>query len=108
MSLFQKTLLVFGVLLGLLVAHLAAPTVQAQAMGPLCDDRKDMLTALDGKFDEKPVSLGLAGNGTVVVVLISENGSWTIIMTSTNGVSCLMATGEHWRELPKQKAELAL
>ena len=44
----------------------------------------------------------------MVEVLSSENGSWTIFMTSANGVSCLMATGEHWRELPKQKAEMAL
>ena len=108
MSLFQKTLLVFGIFLGLFVAHLAAPSVYAQAMAPVCDNRKDILTELGGKFDEKPVSLGLAVNGTVVEVLSSENGSWTIIMTAANGVSCLMATGEHWRELPKQKAELAL
>ena len=60
------------------------------------------------KIRRKTGSLGLAGNGTVVEVLSSENGSWTIFMTSANGISRLMATGEHWRELPKQKAKMAL
>ena len=47
MSLFQKTFLVFGVLLGLFVTHLAAPSVYAQAMGPVYDNRKDILMAMD-------------------------------------------------------------
>ena len=47
MSLFQKAFLGFGVLLGLFVTHLAAPSVYAQTMGPVCDNRKDILMAMD-------------------------------------------------------------
>ena len=53
------------------------------------------------KFLGKPVSLGLSLDGRVVEVLKSPGGTWTIIMTSPNGVSCLLIAGQDWEELPK-------
>ncbi|MBT3307431.1 MAG: hypothetical protein HN377_13250, partial [Alphaproteobacteria bacterium] len=46
---------------------------------PLCGERSNVLTTLSGKYAEKTVSMGLAGNGTVVEVLSSEDGTWTIL-----------------------------
>ena len=93
----KQTLLGLGAIVGLLTVNLAAPGAQAQQTGPLCDARTTVLSELNGNYAEKPSAMGLAKNGTVVEVLRSEGGSWTIIMTAPNGVSCLLATGEYWQ-----------
>ena len=51
------------------------------------------------KFLGKPVSLGLSLDGRVVEVLKSPGGTWTIIMTSLNGVSCLLIAGKYWQNV---------
>ncbi len=97
MRLIKQTLFGLGAIVGLLTVNLAAPGAQAQQTGPLCTARTAVLKSLDGNYAEKPSAMGLASNGTVVEVLRSEDGSWTIIMTAPNGVSCMLATGEYWQ-----------
>ncbi len=48
--------------------------------------------------------MGLASNGAVIEVLASPSGSFTIILTQPNGLSCVMAAGENWENLPKRLA----
>jgi hypothetical protein len=81
---------------------------QSVNQAALCGKRSALLTTLGGKFAEETVSMGLAGNGTVVEVLSSEGGTWTILMTAPSGVSCLLAAGDYWQQLPKQEVELTL
>ncbi len=48
-------------------------------------------------FNEKVVGLGLGKNQESVVELyVSSHGSWTILVTMTNGMSCIAASGENW------------
>ncbi len=77
------------------------PTVQAQAM---CGDRTEVVSKLKKGYSETPVSIGLASNGAVIEVFASTKGSFTIIMTRPNGLSCLMAAGDSWELLPKRNA----
>ncbi len=44
--------------------------------------------------------MGLASSGGVVEVLTNEKGSsWSIIVTTPAGVTCLVAAGEGWEAL---------
>ncbi len=72
------------------------------AAGPLlCDARVDVLQKLEGDYAETPVALGLANTGAVLEVLASAGGeSWTVILTTPDGTSCLVAAGEGWQTLP--------
>lgn len=57
-------------------------------------------------YDEEPVAAGIAANGSVVEVFTSpEGGSWTIILTSPDGTSRVMAVGEAWLQLLKLEGE---
>ena len=40
-------------------------------------------------------------NGSVLELLTSRGGSWTILVTAPDGTTCLMATGENWENIPK-------
>ena len=33
--------------------------------------------------------------------LTSTKGSWTILVTTADGTTCMVATGENWETLPK-------
>jgi len=70
----------------------------------MCTERTDILKALGNKYSEAPVAMGLAANGTVLEVLASENGSWTMIFTRPNGVSCVLAAGQSWESIEKTAA----
>ncbi len=74
----------------------------------MCGERRSVVAKLEKTYSEAPVStglsIGLASNGSVIEVLASPSGSFTIILTQPNGFSCVMAAGENWQNLPKRLA----
>jgi hypothetical protein len=75
-----------------------SPRAQAQAV---CGDRGDVATKLQQGYAEKPISMGLANNGSVIEVFASNSGTFTIVVTTPTGQSCLVAAGENWEDLPE-------
>lgn len=75
----------------------------AQAQQGQCNQREDVLKLLSNKYSESRVAFGVTNNGGLVEVLKSGHeakaDTWTIIITSPQGVSCLVAAGEGWREM---------
>ena len=89
-------------LVGLLVFATSAAAQSGQTY--LCGERDQTLKAFADRFDQIPIASGLAENGTVIEVLSDPNGgSWSIIMTMTNGFSCILAIGEHWEAIDPTK-----
>ncbi len=87
-----------------LLAALAAPAeAEAQILQatPTCGDRPDILKKLDTRYSEAPVSMGLTSAGAVLEVLASDKGTWTIVVSLPSGMSCMIAAGEYWEDLPK-------
>jgi hypothetical protein len=83
-----------------LAATMAAFSSAAQADHLACGSRDDVLAQLAAKFKEAPIAAGLANNGGIVEVVRSINGAtWTITVTMPNGVTCLVAAGEGWKDL---------
>ena len=71
-----------------------------------CGERSSLLKQLEGTYQEAPISMGLAANGSVIEVTRSDKGTWTILLTSPTGVTCLMAAGTNWENIkqkPKRK-----
>lgn len=104
----RKTVLLASIPLVALAIGSNAPANAGPERQVVCGARAQVMSTLDDKFAEKPVSMGLAANGTVVEVLNSLEGTWTIVMTAPNGVTCLLAAGDHWRDVPKQVAETTI
>ncbi len=61
-----------------------------------------MLGHLAQKYQEVPVAIGVTNRGGLVEVLTTGDGkTWTIIISTPDGQSCLVAAGEGWRAVPK-------
>ena len=90
-------------------AHYAAPLAllgllcfpdMAVAQSLQCGSRDALLGALAERYQERPVSRGVTGSGALLEVLAGPSGSWSILVTTPGGPTCLVSSGEGWRRLP--------
>jgi hypothetical protein len=72
---------------------------QAQQQQMLCGLRDDMGKMLENRFGEQPQAGGVVGD-RIVELLVSQTGSWTILITSTDGRACVVTGGEDWTDQP--------
>lgn len=63
-----------------------------------CAPRSDVINALTTKHGEAQRSLGLGNNNAVYEVFASPQGNWTIVVTTANGTTCLLAAGEAFEQ----------
>lgn len=85
----MRTMLVSGIALAAYFAsfHFAFAATQC---GP-----HERLTALfDQQFQEGRHGIGLAGAQAVIKLFVSDKGTWTMTSTGTNGLTCIIASGE--------------
>ena len=81
-------------------AFLSSASPSLAQSGPYCDTRDSVIKQLSDKYREAPVALGVTHNGSLIEVLSTGDGkTWSIIITSPRGRSCLVAAGEGWREI---------
>jgi len=81
------------------LAGLAAVS-SGQAMAGNCAAREVVLAQLAERYGESRQSMGLGANNAVIEVFASaETGTWTITVTTVEGVTCLMAAGQAFEAL---------
>ncbi|MCZ6763301.1 MAG: hypothetical protein O7C63_00035 [Alphaproteobacteria bacterium] len=87
-----------SLLIASVVAALWSMPVRAQQQQTPCASRADFLDHLSANYKEAPVAMGLTANGGLLEVVASKDGSWTIIVTAPNGISCGVASGLSWED----------
>lgn len=81
----------------LLVAAAAVSPLSAIAQAN-CAARDVVVDRLASGFGEKLAGAGLRNSTSIFEVWMSEEkGTWTILLTTADGQSCVMASGTHWR-----------
>lgn len=80
-----------------MIFTLLAGTANALECGP----HDALAAALDRQFKERPRAIATAGknNAMIAELFVSEDGSWTLIITTTKGISCIRASGKHWDDI---------
>jgi hypothetical protein len=66
----------------------------------MCGPRADFIEALKSKYSETGKALAIAGQVNLVEVFTSKAGTWTILVTTPEGKSCIIAAGSSWEDLP--------
>ena len=92
-----------GLALGALAAAIMAlwsVTARAQQAGLWCGNHTAISRALEDKFGDVRVGVGLIGNSAMVEMYAADRGSWTFLMTRPDGTSCIIASGDSWETMP--------
>ncbi len=72
------------------------PVAQAQMA---CGTRDSVVAKLGEKYGEVRRGGGLAGPTAIFEIWASDvTGSWTILKTTPNGLTCIMAVGDGWQD----------
>ncbi len=73
----------------------------AAANGPLCVERAKLVQGLSAKYQEQRKGVGITATNTgALEFYASEKGTWTIVVTTTGGQTCILATGHSWHTVP--------
>ena len=67
----------------------------------LCGEHSKVVENLKKNYSEVPVYIGLGNKGTVIEILAAPSGSFTILYTRPNGLSCILAAGAAWEKAKK-------
>lgn len=95
---------IIGLACALLFVTLSSAAVQAQVQN--CAPHEDVVKALNAKYQERQRAVGLINEKAMMEVYISTTGTWTVIVTNEIGMSCVLAAGEAWDEMPSPVAGL--
>lgn len=80
-----------------------AVSFSAEAHPLLCITRESLIEKLETRYNETTQGMGLASNGLVFELTASEDmRTWTLLYTTPDGVSCVVATGELWSREEKK------
>ena len=80
----------------------------AQGAPAICTARDGLLSQLERKSGEVPVAIGVADGALIELLTTKDGTTWTIILTSPQGRSCLIASGEGWRPLAPVSSDPAV
>jgi hypothetical protein len=82
------------------LAALSLFSVAAEAAAMKCGKHDDIAKVLTSKYQETRHILGVVNSRMVMEIFTSPMGTWTVLVTGTDGTSCVTASGEEWQEVP--------
>ena len=95
---------VFVVLLLLGLTLLTTPGAAQNANMP----RGELVKLLGEQYAEAPVAIGLSENGAIIEVFAAaDRSTWTMIMTTPDGISRVIQAGEAWIGIDSRPAHQA-
>lgn len=90
---------------GAYASPLGAQTAPTSPRMP-CHKATEIAKQLSQKYSEAPVAFGLQSNGNLLQVYFSqEKDTWTVVSTTPSGMSCILAAGKRWENLPVVKTD---
>jgi D-aminopeptidase len=93
----MMTNMMFGLSFGFAALILAT---QHAFAGANCADRSVVLNELASKYNESRRAMGMVGNAVMMEMFASgDTGTWTLIVTTPDGTSCLVASGTGYEAL---------
>jgi hypothetical protein len=62
--------------------------------GPMCGERGALVGLLRSQYGEEQEDVSLQNDQALVELFASEKGTWSILLSSPNGTSCVVAAGK--------------
>ena len=84
--------MMFALSFGLLGVIFLISTAHADQTS--CAKRSEVIAELNNRYGKRPQSTGLMPNGHMLETFAhSQTGTWTILITTPDGTSCMIASG---------------
>lgn len=81
-------------LLTALMSVIALPAFGQSA----CLPHGKLVDLLSGRYSEQRIAMGLESNGRLFEIFAKDDGAtWTMVVTTPNGASCVVAAGVDWQ-----------
>jgi hypothetical protein len=77
----------------------------SSATTTVCAAHDAIVASLAENFQEQRESMGLTDGGMLIEIFVSDEGKWTMILSTPTGLSCIIASGESWERMPKPNPE---
>ncbi|WP_425429293.1 hypothetical protein [Citreimonas salinaria] len=87
------------IVLSIALASGAATLAQAETQPRNCAPRDTVIERLAAKYGETRKSIGLGKNAVMEVFASAATGTWTITLTTTGGLTCLVASGQAFENM---------
>lgn len=82
----------------LLAALILALTLSTAHATPQCGHHDDQAASLAKEFGEAVQSQALTGGGMLAEIFVNPvTGTWTVMLTRPDGVSCLLTSGDQFQ-----------
>jgi hypothetical protein len=78
-----------------------ASTSGSFALEIQCADHGLILNMLKKKYGEDPVAVGTVNQDRFMQIFVSQKGTWSVVVTKTDGNACIVAAGKNWEALPQ-------
>lgn len=74
----------------------------AYAQGaPVCLARENLVETLEGRYKESLFGIGISNGNLMELWTSPETGTFTVVLSAPNGISCALASGKGWEEAPE-------
>jgi hypothetical protein len=77
---------------------LLASVSMAGAQGGMCAPHDQVVSLLSKNHKEERQAIGLTAGGQLLEIFVSQAGTWTAVISSPAGQSCITAAGEAWKD----------
>ncbi|QRM54577.1 hypothetical protein [Sinorhizobium sp. BG8] len=74
---------------------------------PKCARHSELVDLLQSLYAEKLSGVGLVSPYALAELYVAGEGNWTLILTGTDGLSCLILSGNGWQSLPPPPGQRA-
>jgi hypothetical protein len=70
------------------------------ALADACAPHDEFSQHLEANYQEQSKGVGVANDGSLFEIFISENGTWSLLITDGSKISCMVAAGDMWVAKP--------
>jgi len=85
----------------ILISLLATASATPLTAEVVCAPRAELVEKLTARYGEARQGMGMRGGESIMELWASDTtGSWSVIMTYTDGRSCIVAAGQDWTDDP--------
>ncbi len=65
-----------------------------------CGTHDKVIAFLGKKYKEQVAAMGLVSNKGFMQLFVADTGTWTVLLTTPEGISCIVAAGDSYEKAP--------